>query len=127
MDAGPSAYGTLRRWALRLVLAYAVLFQGVAGGLAGTLHVLAAQGFAGTTEMCLPSRSEAPAPVSATHDVCCTLGCASVQPATGPGEAAGIAAPARRSVALRNQIRNSEEPPAPQRRGFEARGPPRAA
>ncbi|WP_127090461.1 hypothetical protein [Aquabacter cavernae] len=118
----------MRRWALRLLIAYALLFQGLAGSLAGTLHAFAAQGFADAGEMCPPSRGETPAPQPTSHDgVCCTLGCAAAQPTFDRIEAQDASAPARRWTVLRIGIESTDAPTPLKRRGCEARGPPRVA
>lgn len=125
MDARVAARGTFSRWALRLALAYALLIQGFAAPLSSTLHALALQGFSDAGVMCLPSRQDAPQRDPAAHDgLCCLLGCTSSQPvAAGPAPVA-MAVPERRSVALRLDVNESQEPPSAKRRGCEARGPP---
>ncbi|TCT08167.1 hypothetical protein [Aquabacter spiritensis] len=113
----------LRGWALRLVLAYVLLLQGVLGAMAATAHAVAAADAAGG-RLCAPSRADGDPPAGAPHaDLCCTLGCAAAQPA-----------PAVVPTALRlpppPQVRAAEPRtaapagPAEILAAFEARGPP---
>lgn len=126
------------------MLAYALLIQGFAGPVAGTLHTLAAASLEGGQAMCLPSRQvdahqvdaeqvsanpgdaqDAPEPRRARHDLlCCLVGCAA-SAAVGMGpDPAGFARPEPVVRVVARGVAGLSTPPVTKARGCEARGPP---
>lgn len=116
------------RWAIRIVLAYALLFQGFAGAFAGTLHAFSAQA-AATTELCTPSGNQPADAPDTHHRLCCVLGCALAQPAplSGGGDAATLDVPDRTAMVIRHGTAATTGGPSPAALGFEATGPPGSA
>lgn len=149
MSARSSACGDLGRWAIRLLLAYALLIQGFAGPVAGTLHTLAAESLEGGQAMCLPSRQvdahqgdarqvgveqvgansgdaqDAPEPQRARHDLlCCLVGCAANAAVGLEPHAAGFARPEPVVRVVVRSVAGLSTLPVTKARGCEARGPP---
>lgn len=114
------------RWVLGLALAYALLFQGVAGAMAGTVHAFRTA----ASEWCMPSGGATPGSEAPAHlDTCCLLGCAAAQPVPAPGPEGGIALPLPAPSATPLAFPSGAAPtlPAAAPCGFEARGPPGSA
>ncbi|MEW6255845.1 MAG: hypothetical protein AB1592_07805 [Pseudomonadota bacterium] len=130
MIARSSACGEWGRWAIRLLLAYALLIQGFAGPVAGTLHTLAAESLDGAQAMCLPSRQgdagqQTPQPERAPHDLlCCLMGCAASAAVGLEPAAASVATPEPIVSRVTRQLADVSPLPVTKARGCEARGPP---
>lgn len=140
MIARSSACGEWGRWAIRLALAYALLIQGFAGPVAGTLHTLAAESLDGAQAMCLPSRQsdaglaeaaqgnadqQAPQPKRAPHDLlCCLIGCAASHAVGVAPSASSFARPEPVISFVTRQLADVPPLPVTKARGCEARGPP---
>jgi len=121
---GEQRGGHVWRAALALTLAYALSVQLLLAGAAAALATAPGDMF--RTSLCRPSGAPAGDSVPAGHGypACCVLGCAFGAPLAPPPEA-GLHAPARTALLLKQQaFKAAPAPHEEQRAAHRARAPP---
>lgn len=128
MKGSGDAGSTKARWAVRLVLAYALLLQMVLSAAAMAQHAAAAVPNPWNATCAGLASPNGESPAQAPHrDLCCMLGClASPVPPLAPGGEAARLEPAPRITAIVFAERPAADPARHASRPFHARGPPPA-